>query len=213
MAVPRTPRPSGANPADQFAIMPTPAGLPAGTLRLRLGPDPARLPPQVPAEVRAQYLRSVLLVPDGDTLILVDAVDPVARYRAMLTGDRLAPTVPDDRAAVVHLTPAAILSLLGAPPSADANATDAVHGTLHATRLGDTGARFEISLDAPVVAVNNVRDQVAALQAQQAQMMRQMQQAQQQAVAAQRRAGQPGGRLPPTPSQLPEPDFQLQPPR
>ena len=213
MAVPRTPRPSGANPADQFAIMPTPAGLPAGTLRLRLGPDPARLPPQVPAEVRAQYQRSVLLVPDGDTLVLVDAVDPVARYRAMLTGDRLAPTVPDDRAAVVHLTPAAILSLLGAPPSADANATDAVHGTLHATRLGDTGARFEISLDAPVVAVNNVRDQVAALQAQQAQMMRQMQQAQQQAVAAQRRAGQPGGRLPPTPSQLPEPDFQLQPPR
>ena len=148
----------------------------------------------------------------GDTLVLVDALDPVARYRAMLTGDRLAPTVPDDRAAVVHLTPAAILSLLGAPPSPEANATDAVHGTLHATRVGDTGARFEVSLDAPVVAVNNVRDQIAALQAQQAQMMRQMQQAQQQAASAQRRAAQPGGRLPAA-AQLPEPDFQLQPPR
>jgi hypothetical protein len=121
--------------------------------------------------------------------------------------------VPDDRAAVVHLTPAAILSLLGAPPSTDANTTDAVHGTLQATRVGDTGARFEVSLDAPVVAVNNVRDQIAALQAQQAQMMRQMQQAQQQAAAAQRRAAQPGGRLPPSAAQLPEPDFQLQPPR
>lgn len=211
-AVPRTPRPSGANPADQFAILPPTPGLPAGSLRLRLGPDPARLPPQVPAEVRDQYRRTVLLVPEGDTLVLVDALDPVARYRAMLTGDRLAPSVPDDRAAVVHLTPAAILSLLGAPPSAEANATDAVHGTLHATRVGDTGARFEVSLDAPVVAVNNVRDQIAALQAQQAQMMRQMQQAQQQAAAAQRRAAQPGGRLPAA-AQLPEPDFQLQPPR
>ncbi|MBK8696174.1 MAG: hypothetical protein IPN17_28900 [Deltaproteobacteria bacterium] len=211
-AVPRTPRPSGANPADQFAILPPAPGLPAGSLRLRLGPDPARLPPQVPAEVRDQYRRSVLLVPEGDTLVLVDALDPVARYRAMLTGDRLAPTVPDDRAAVVHLTPAAILSLLGAPPSPEANATDAVHGTLHATRVGDTGARFEVSLDAPVVAVNNVRDQIAALQAQQAQMMRQMQQAQQQAASAQRRAAQPGGRLPAA-AQLPEPDFQLQPPR
>jgi hypothetical protein len=212
-AVPRTPRPSGANPADQFAILPSPAGLPAGSLRLRLGPDPARLPPQVPADVRAQYQRSVLLVPDGDTLVLVDALDPVARYRAMAAGEHLTPTVPDDRAAVVHLTPAAILSLLGAPPSADANATDAVHGTLQATRVGDTGARFEVALDAPVVAVNNVRDQIAALQAQQAQMMRQMQQAQQQAAAAQRRAAQPGGRMPPSAAQLPEPDFQLQPPR
>jgi hypothetical protein len=212
-AVPRTPRPSGANPADQFAILPTPAGLPAGTLRLRLGPDPARLPAQVPAEVRAQYQRSVLLVPEGDTLVLVDAVDPVARYNAMLAGDRLAPNVPDDRAAVVHLTPAAILSLLGAPPSPEANTTDAVHGTLHATRVGDTGARFELAVDAPTLAVNNVRDQIAALQAQQAQMMRQMQQAQQQAAAAQRRGGPPGGRLPPSAAQLPEPDFQLQPPR
>ena len=210
-AVPRTPRPSGANPADQFAILPSPAGLPPGSLRLRLGPDPARLPPQVPAEVRAQYQRSVLLVPDGDTLVLVDAVDPVARYHSMLVGDRLAPAVADDRAAVVHLTPAAILSLLGAPPSADANATDAVHGTLHATRVGDTGARFELALEAPVVAVNNVRDQIAALQAQQAQMMRQMQQAQQQAGAGQRRP-MPAGR-PPSAAQLPEPDFQLQPPR
>jgi molybdenum cofactor synthesis domain-containing protein len=110
-------------------------------------------------------------------------------------------------------TPAAILSLLGAPPSAEANATDAVHGTLHATRVGDTGARFEVALDAPVVAVNNVRDQIAALQAQQAQMMRQMQQAQQQAASAQRRAMQPGGPMPPSAAQLPEPDFQLQPPR
>ncbi|MDB4929033.1 MAG: hypothetical protein JWM10_1517, partial [Myxococcaceae bacterium] len=212
-AVPRTPRPSGANPADQFAILATPAGLPAGTLRLRLGPDPAHLPPQMPADMRAQYQRSVLLVPDGDTLVLVDAVDPVARYNAMLAGDRLAPNVPDDRAAVVHLTPAAILSLLGAPPSPEANATDAVHGTLHATRVGDTGARFELAVDAPALAVNNVRDQIAALQAQQAQMMRQMQQAQQQAAAAQRRAGPPGTRLPPSAAQLPEPDFQLQPPR
>lgn len=212
-AVPRTPRPSGQNPADQFAILPSPAGLPPGSLRLRLGPDPARLPPQVPAEVRAQYQRSVLLVPDGDTLILVDAADPVARYRAMLAGDRLSPAVPDDRAAVVHLTPEAILSLLGAPPSADANATDAVHGTLHATRVGDTGARFELAVDAPVVAVNNVRAQIDALRTQQEQAMRQMQEAQRQAAAAPRRGAQPGVRLPPSAAQLPEPDFQLRPPR
>ena len=213
-AVPRTPRPSGANPGDQFAILPTPPSVPAGSLRLRLGPDPARLPPQVPAEVRAQYQRSVLLVPDGDTLLLIDALDPVARYQAMSTGPRLAPTVPEDRAAVLNLSPAAIIALLGAPPPADANTTDAIAGTLQAQRAGDTGARFTLSVDAPALAVNQVRDILAQLQAQQAQMMQQMQRAQQQAIAAQRRAQQGGGMgMPPSAAQLPEPDFQLRPPQ
>jgi hypothetical protein len=213
-SVPRTPRPSGANPADQFAILPSPAGLPPGSLRLRLGPDPARLPPQMPAEMRAQYQRTVLLVPEGDTLVLVDALDPVARYREMQAGPHLAPTAPEDRAAVLHLTPAALISLLGAPPPADTNATDAIEGTLQSTRVGDTGARFELDLAAPVVAVNSVRDTLAALQAQQQQMMQQARQAQQQAAAAQRRMQQQGGRaVPPSPSMLPDPDFQLQPPR
>ncbi len=213
-AVPRTPRPSGANPADQFAILPSPAGIPAGSLRLRLGPDPARLPPNVPAEVRAQYQRTVLLVPDGDTLVLVDALDPVARYREMQSGAHLAPTAPEDRAALIHLTPAALISLLGAPPPADTNSTDAIDGSLQSTRVGDTGARFELDLTAPIVAVNSVRDTLAALQAQQQQMMQQARQAQQQAIAAQRRMQQQGGRpVPPSPSMLPDPDFQLQPPR
>lgn len=213
-AVPRTPRPSGANPADQFAILPVPAGIPAGSMRMRLGPDPARLPPGVPAEVRAQYQRTVLLVPDGDTLVLVDALDPVARYREMQSGNRLAPTVPEDRSAVIHLTAAAIISLLGVPPPADTNSTDPIDGTLQSTRVGDTGARFELNVEAPTVAVNSVRDTVAALQAQQQQMMQQARQAQQRAIAAQRQMQQQGGRMvPPSPSQLPEPDFQLQPPR
>lgn len=211
-AVPRTPRPSGMNPADQFTVLPTPAGVPAGSMRLRLGPDPARLPPNVPAEMRTQFQRTVLLVPDGDTMLLVDALDPVARYREMTTGQHLAPTVPEDRAALLHLTPAAVISLLGAPPPADANATDAIDGTLQSTRVGDTGARFELSLEAPVVAVNNVRDTIAALQAQQQQAMMQARQAQQQAIAAQRRMQQQGARM--MPSQLPDPTLpQLQPPR
>ncbi|MFO0646688.1 MAG: hypothetical protein U0326_10655 [Polyangiales bacterium] len=73
------------------------------------------------------------------------------------------------------------------------------------------------------MSLNQARDIVAQLQAQQAQAMQQQQEAQQramQAMQAARRQGGPGPRgpglmVPPTPSspdQLPEPDFQLRPP-
>lgn len=216
-AVPRTPRPSGANPGDYFAILPTP-GMPEGSIRLRLGPDPARLPPNVPADVRRNYQRSVLLVPDGEVLVLIDALDPVARYTAARSGDRLAISESDAgvsrTAALVHLSPAAVVALLGAPPSDALSNTDPLHATLTSERVGDNGARFHLDARAPIASVNQVRDFVAALQAQQARMMEQARQAQEQAQqaarrAAQQRAGSANGA--PSGIRLPDPpNFQLQ---
>ncbi|MFO0650605.1 MAG: hypothetical protein U0326_30565 [Polyangiales bacterium] len=225
-AVPRTPRASGVNPGEQFAILPNPAGLPAGTLRLRLNPDPARLPPNAPAEMRRIYSRTTLLVPEGDKLYLIEAQDPVARWNAMQTGQRLAVTVPETRAGLAHLSPMALLMLLGVPATEEIQrqaSGEPMDGTLTARRVGDAGAHFELSIDAPIVSLNQARDIVAQLQAQQAQAMQQQQEAQQramQAMQAARRQGGPGPRgpglmVPPTPSspdQLPEPDFQLRPP-
>jgi hypothetical protein len=222
-AVPRTPRPSGMNPAEQFAVLPSPAGLPANSLRLRLGPDPARLPPNAPAEMRTAYARTTLLVPEGDKVYLIDAQDPVATWTALQQGQRLTVTVPEDRSGVIHLNPMAVLMLLGVPASeeiARQAGGEPIDGTLVARRAGDSGARYELQIDAPVQSVNQVRDVVAAIQAQQAQMMQQqqarmqqMQQMQQQA----RRAPGPGARgpampvppVPDSPDQLPEPNFQL----
>ncbi len=225
-AVPRTPRASGVNPGEQFAILPNPAGLPAGTLRLRLNPDPARLPPNAPAEMRRIYARTTLLVPEGDKLYLIEAQDPVARWTAMQSGQHLAVTVPEARAGLAHLSPMALLMLLGVPATEEIQrqaSGEPMDGTLTARRVGDSGARFELSIDAPIVSLNQARDIVAQLQAQQAQAMQQQQEAQQramQAMQAARRQGGPGPRgpglmVPPTPSspdQLPEPDFQLRPP-
>lgn len=220
-AVPRVARASGANPGDYFAILPTP-GMPEGSLRLRLGPDPARLPPNVPAEVRRNYERSVLLVPDGDVMTLIDARDPVAQYTTFRAGPRLDASITDSdagaasarRVALVHLSPAAVVALLGAPPSDSLSSTDPMHGTLTSVRAGDNGARFHLDVMAPITSVNQVRDFVAALQAQQAQMMEQAraaQQRQQQAArqAAQQRAHGANGASPAV--RLPDPpSFQLQ---
>jgi len=221
-AVPRTPRPSGMNPGDQFAILPTPPSLPAGTLRLRLGPDPARLPPNTPPEVRRAYARSTLLVPEGDKLYLIDAQDPVATWTALQQGQRLTVNVPDDRAGVAHLNPMALLMLLGVPANEDIARQaggDPLDGALTARRLGDAGARFELQVDAPVQSINQVRDVVAAIQAQQAQMLQQQQaqlQQMQRAQAQARRMPQgamrpqlPALPVPESPEQLPEPNFQL----
>ncbi len=225
-AVPRTPRPSGLNPSEQFAVLPSPAGLPPGALRLRLNPDPARLPPNAPAEMRRMYSRTTLLVPEGDKLYLIEAQDPVARWNAMQSGQRLAVNLPEERAGVAHLSPMALLMLLGVPATEEIQrqaSGEPMDGTLTARRVGDAGARFELRVDAPIVSLNQARDIVAQLQAQQAQAMQQAQEAQQramQAAQAARRAGaRRGGAAPgmmlPTPSspvQLPEPDFQLRPP-
>lgn len=223
-AVPRTPRPGGMNPADQFAVLPNVPALPPETLRLRLGPDPARLPPNAPAEARRAYARTTILVPEGDKIYLIEAQDPVALWTAMQRGPRLAVTVPDDRAGTAHLNPMAVLMLLGVPATeeiARQAGGEPIDGALTSRRSGDSGGRFELQVDAPVQSVNQVRDVVAALQAQQAQMMQQqqaqMQQMQQQMQAAQRRAQQGAQRpqlpslpVPESPDQLPEPNFQLQ---
>ena len=232
-AVPRTPRPSGLNPSEQFAVLPNPAGVPAGTLRLRLNPDPARLPPNAPAEARRAYARTTMLVPEGDKLYLIEAQDPVARWTALQAGQRLAVTVPAERAGLAHLSPMAFLMLLGVPASEEiqrqANG-EPMNGTLTARRVGDAGARFELQVDAPIVSLNQAREVVGQIQAQQQQAMQQQEEAQQRAMqaaqAAQRRGpgGRPGGpggpggglMMPPPPSspdQLPEPDFQLRPPQ
>lgn len=212
MAVPRTPRPSGMNPGDQFAVLPTPASLPAGTLRMRLGPDPARLPPNVPAEVRRQFMKTVLLVPQDGRLVIVEAADPVARFQAMGEGPRLAADAGgDDRAALARLTAQSLLVMLGAPQAATEPGGDPMQGVLTARRLGDNGGRFELTVDAPTAAVNTVRAVLAQLQQQameQAQQQRQaQQQAMQQAQQAARRAAQGAGARGPV--QLPDPDFRL----
>ncbi len=221
MAVPRTPRPSGMNPADQFAVLPTPASLPAGSLRMRLGPDPARLPPNVPAEVRRQFMKTVVLVPQEGRLVIVEAADPVARYQSMGEGPRLAaPAGGDDRTALARMTAQSLLVMLGAPQGATEAGGDPMVGVLTARRMGDNGGRFELTVDAPAAAVSVVRAVLAQLQEQAMQQAQQQRQAQQQAMqqaqqaqAAARRAAQGGGMaVPRNPAQLPDPDFVLRPP-
>lgn len=226
-SVPRTPRASGLNPSEQFAVLPSPAGLPAGSLRLRLNPDPARLPPNAPPEARRMYQRTTLLVPEGDKLYLIESADPVARWTALGTGTRIAVTVPENHAGVAHLSPMALLMLLGVPATQEIQAQAAgepIDGALTARRVGDAGAHFELRVDAPIVSLNRAREVVATLQAQQAQSMQQAQEAQQramqQAQAAARRAQQgaranPGMVLPTpsSPDELPAPNFQLNGPR
>lgn len=188
-AVPRAPRP-GVNPAEIFSVLPTPAGLPPNTLRMRLGPDPARLPPNVPAAVRQQLQRTLLLVPEGHTLHIVDAVDPQSRWRAIHEGGRLTASVPEGETVSIRLTPAAFFAIVGAPANANASA-EAIVGHLTATRVGDNGGHLTAQIDGPIVAINQVRDVVIQILAQQQQMEEQQRQAQQaamqQAQQAQRR--------------------------
>ena len=218
LAVPRTPRPSGANPADYFSIMTTPATLPAGSMRIRLGPDPARLPPNVPAAVRRNLSRSVLLVPQGDVLTLIEAMDPVARWQGLADAPKITATVGERDTAVVHLTPTSLLSFLGVPADSGApTSDDPIHGTLTSRRVGDDGAHFDLVVDASIPAINAVRDLYMMIQQQQQQMMEQARRA----AAQQGGAGGPGamvrrrgpvGPVPTSPDQLPEADFQLRPP-
>lgn len=218
LAVPRTPRASGANPGDYFALMPTPATLPAGSLRLRLGPDPARLPPNVPAAMRRNLSRSVLLVPQGDVLTLIEAMDPVARWQGLAAAPKLSATIGERDTAVVHLTPTSLLSFLGVPADSGApTSDDPIHGTLSSRRVGDDGAHFDLVVDASIPAINAVRDLYMMIQQQQAQMMEQARRA----AAQQGGPGGPGGMIrrrgpmgpvPTSPDQLPEADFQLRPP-
>jgi hypothetical protein len=220
-AVPRTPRASGAIPSDFFQLLPV-TGLPAGSLRIRMGRDPARLPPNVPPAVRQLMARSVLFVPNGDRLTLLEALDPGAQYRALQTGPRLDPNLTGDPVAALHLTPASLASLIGAPPDPEAplSTTDAIDGTLTAARAGDDGAHFVLDVRAPITAVGQLLGLVARIQQAQAQA----EQDQRRAAAAARAqaqqgrrvpAGRPGGPSlwgPSSPEQLPEPNFQLRPP-
>lgn len=214
-AVPRSPRPSGENPSNYFALMPTPPSLPAGSLRVRLGPDPARLPPNVPAAAREALRRSVLLVPQGDVLTLIEAQDPAAQWSAIQDAPKLQATIGESDTAVVHLTPTALLSFLGVPADSGApTSDDPIHGTLTTRRVGDDGAHFDLAVDAPIPAINAVRDLYMMIQQQQQQLMEQARRAAQQ-------GGGPGAgpqpvrrqvavpRVPMSPDQLPEPNFQL----
>jgi hypothetical protein len=217
LAVPRTPRPSGENPSNYFALLPAPATLPAGALHVRLGPDPTRLPPSVPEAMRRSLRRSVLLVPQGDVLTLIEAADPVARWTALAAAPKLQATVGERDTAVVHLTPTSLLSFLGVPTDSGApTSDDPIHGTLTSRRVSDDGAHFDLSVDASIPAINAVRALYMMIQQQQQQMMEQARRAAQQGGAP----GAPGGPgmvrrrgpmmpVPTSPDQLPEPDFQL----
>jgi hypothetical protein len=220
LAVPRTPRPSGENPANYFAVIPTPASVPAGSLRVRLGPDPARLPPNVPAAMRRSLARSVLLVPQGDVLTLIEAADPVAQWAAIQTAPKMQAPIGERDTAVVHATPTALLSFLGVPADSGAPTSDEpIHGVLTTRRVGDDGAHFDLVVDAAIPAINAVRDLWMMIQQQQQQMMEQARRAAMQ--GAQGGPGGPGGPggmvrrrvpmgpVPTSPDQLPEPNFQL----
>lgn len=222
-AVPRARRPSGVVPADFAAVLPT-TGLPEGSLRLRLGPNPARMPPNTPEPQRRQAERSVLFVPGEGVLTVVEARDPLAVWRAAQAGEHLAPTVEGAPAALFRVTPASFPAVLGVPPQlAEAmtlSSTDAITGQISATRAGDSGARFEARVDAPITALNQIRELYGRLQEAQAQALQQMRQQMEAArraqAAAQRRQQQqpsPGGGLQPPTGYLPDPDFQLRVPQ
>lgn len=179
-AVPRAPRP-GVNPAEIFAVLPPPAGMPAGTLRMRLGPDPARLPPNVPAAVRQQLQHTLLFVPEGHVLHIVDAVDPQNKWRGLHDGPRLTAAVPEHETVMIRLTPAAFFAIVGAPANANAS-PEAIVGHLTATRVGDDGGHLTAQIDGPIASINQVRDVVIQILAQQQQMEEQQRQAQQAAM-------------------------------
>lgn len=222
LAVPRSARSSGENPSNYFSLMSTPSTLPAGSLRVRLGPDPARLPPSIPAATRESLRRSVLLVPQGDVLTLIEALDPVAQWSSLQSAPKIQPTIGENDTAVVHLTPTALLSFLGIPANSGApTSDDPIHGTLTTRRVGDDGAHFDLAVDASIPAINALRDLYMMIQQQQQQMMEQARRAAQQGGGPgapqpqpqQVRRRVPMAPIPTSPDQLPEPNFQLRGPR
>ena len=202
--------------------LPTP-GL-TGTNYLRVGRN-VHVPPgvQIPDAVRAEIERSMLLVADGDHLVAIMSRDPIARYRAMAQGPRLAASVPANAVMAGRVTPPAFPPLFygapipGLPPSTTAEGVDF---SISVETRGE-GAHAELHADAPINAGMEIRQTFSMIQELQARMMQQMMEQQQRAQQQQQMGGGGGGgggggrpRPQLDPGALPEPPhFQLQPPQ
>jgi hypothetical protein len=220
-SIPNRALPGGGTLRDMATVMPTP-GL-TGTNVLRIGRN-VRVPPgtQLPPALRAELERSMLIVAEADRLIAISSRDPIARYRAMSQGPRLAATIPANAVMAGRVTPPAFPPLFygsnipGLPPS---TTTDGLDFALTVARRGE-GAHAELHMDAPINAAMELRGTFSAIQELQARMMQQMieqqRQMQQQMQQQQQGGGGGGGRPRPQldPGALPEPPrFQLQPPQ
>ena len=215
-SVPARAVPGGGSLRDLATVLPTP-GL-TGTNILRVGRN-VHIPPgmQVAEEVRADVERSMLLVAEGDRLVVITSRDPIARYRAMSQGPRLAASSAATAVMSGRVTPPAFVPMAFGAPIPGLPPTSTAEGIDFAVTVEPRGegARVEVRADAPIAVATEVRMRFAMVQQVQAAMIQQLAQ-QQRAMQQGGAAGAARSRPRPAidPGMLPEPpDLRLQPPR
>lgn len=212
-SIPARPIGPGQTLRDLAVSMPTP-GLTGHVLRIGQN---LRIPPgtQITQEQREQLNRSILLVGQGDRLIVVQGRDPLARYRAWTeaTAAHLNATVPANavmagRISMASFAPFFYGQAVGGIAPGD---TEALDFSIAVTRQGE-GATITLRADGPIAVAIGLRNLYAAIEQQrlmlaqqQLEAMQRAQQQQQQQMQQLRQMQQQIRRQQLDPNNLPEP--------
>jgi hypothetical protein len=218
-SVPARPIGPGQTLRDMAVSMPTP-GITGHVLRLGQNlrvPPGARLTP----EQRDELQRSLLLVGEGDKLVVVQGRDPIARYRAWqaqgaarLTATATADAVMSGRINMHAFAPFFYGQSVGGLPPDEPGGMDF---SVVVRRQGE-GATLTLQADAPIGVATGLRQLYAVIEDQRMRAMQQQMEAmrraqqQQQQMQQMQRGGPPSGGPAIDPNNLPEPpQIQLRP--
>jgi hypothetical protein len=216
-SIPSRPIAPGQTLRDMAVSMPTP-GITGHVLRLGQN---LRVPPgtRLTPEQRDDLQRSLLIVGQGDRLIVAQGRDPVARYRAWQAegAARLAASVAADAVMAGRINMQSFApffygqSVGGLPPGETAGLDFSV-----VVRRQGEGATLTLQADAPIGVATGLRQLYAMIEQQRMMAMQQqmeaMRRAQQQQQQMQRAAPPSGGGPSLDPNNLPEPpQIQLRP--
>jgi hypothetical protein len=198
---------------DQAVVMPTP-GLTGHVVRIGQN---IRVPPgtRLTPEQRAQLNRSLLLVGEGDRLTVVQAQDPIARYRAWTAqgAQRLSATVAANavmsgRITMASFGPFFYGQAVGGVPEGERQGLDF---SIAVARQGE-GATITLRAEGPIAVATGLRQLYAAIEQQrllamqqQMEAMQRAQQQQQQQMQQLRQMQQNAQRQALDPNNLPEP--------
>lgn len=213
-SVPARPIGPGQTLRDMAVLLPTP-GLTGKVLRIGQN---IRIPPgaQVTAEQRAELTRSMLLVAQGDRLTIVQARDPVARYRAWNAAgaQRLSnATVAANSVMSGRLTLQSFAPFFYGQAISELNGADTagIDFSLSVARQGE-GATLTLRADGPTAIATRMLElraqieaQIQMQQRQQMEAMQRMQQQQQQQMRQMQQMQQQSQRQQMNPNNLPEP--------
>ncbi len=212
-SIPSRPIGPGMNLRDQAIVMPTP-GITGHAVRIGQN---VRIPPgaRVTPEQREELNRSLLLVGQGDRLTVVQARDPVARYRAWTAqgAQHLSATVPANSVMAGRISMASFgpffygQAITGLPEGSN----EGVDFSVSVARQGE-GATLTLRADGPTAVATGLRRLYAVIEQQRLQAMQQQmeamqraQQQQQQQMQQLRQMQQNSQRQQLDPNNLPEP--------